>query len=136
MGLLSFSNSKRLSVVIYLESAHRKLLAANQALTRSKKQLERANNLKDYIIMRASHELRTPLTAILGRTQLLSVRLKKSGEMPENWKAFQQDVEVVEARALHLRALIDSPFNLSRVHAKEISLGGTPLNSENSAILR
>lgn len=105
-----------------LNTAHQELKVTQQQLLQNNRQLERANDLKDYIITRASHELRTPLTTILGRTQLLAARLKKSGETPENWTALQRYMEVVEARALHLRTLIDSLFDLSRIRSREIPL--------------
>ncbi|HEX4203556.1 MAG TPA: hypothetical protein VHZ51_05050, partial [Ktedonobacteraceae bacterium] len=41
-------------------------------------ELERANHLKDYFMIRAAHELRTPLTPILGETQLALRRLHKA----------------------------------------------------------
>lgn len=40
--------------------------------------------LLDRLIIRASHELRTPLTTILGRTQLMSTRMNRFGQTPEN----------------------------------------------------
>lgn len=99
---------------------HRALEREHEQVLQSHQQLERANALKDYVLTRAAHELRTPLTTILGRTQLLASRLEKSGETPENWAAVEKYVGVVEVRALHLRALIDSLFELSRVHNEEL----------------
>jgi signal transduction histidine kinase len=103
-----------LVTVIQLERSRRELRQSNQRLAR-------VNALKDYVLMRAAHELKTPLTTILGRTQLLASRLDKSGETPENWEAVQKYLEVMEVRSLHLRALIDSLFDLSRVRTEEIS---------------
>lgn len=110
-----------IGIVIGLERARKALLRAHQELEsahekvlQSHKQLEQANALKDYVLTRAAHELRTPLTTILGRTQLLTSRLEKSGETQENWASVEKYVNVIEVRALHLRALIDSLFELSR----------------------
>ncbi len=111
-----------------LASAHRELENAQRQILQNNRQLERANALKDYIITRSSHELRTPLTTILGRTQLLRTRLQKSGETPETWQALQQYLEVMEVRALHLRELIESLFDLSRVQARELPLREAPLD--------
>lgn len=120
-----------IAAVLRLERERRAVLQAHQELEheheqalQSHKQLERASALKDYVLTRAAHELRTPLTTILGRTQLLTSRLEKSGETPENWAAVEKYVGLVEVRALHLRSLIDSLFELSRVHNEELS---TPL---------
>jgi signal transduction histidine kinase len=112
-----------IATVVWLERSRRELQQSNQ-------QLEQATALKDYVLMRAAHELKTPLTTILGRTQLLSSRIDKSGETPENWAAFQKYLSVVEARALHLRELIDSLFDLSRVRAEENPLQQPPCDLE------
>lgn len=108
-----------IAAVVRLEQAHRKLL-------QSQKQLEQANSLKDYVLTRAAHELKTPLTTILGRTQWLSSRLKRSGQTPENWATLQKFLEVIEKRAHHQQALIDSLFDLSHAYAQEVALQLSP----------
>jgi signal transduction histidine kinase len=117
-----------IAAVIYLEQARRSLLMVHRELEeehanvlQSNKQLEQANALKDYVLTRAAHEFRTPLTTILGRTQLLASRLEKSGKTPENWHAIEKYIGIVEVRALHLRSLIDSLFELSRVQSEKLS---------------
>lgn len=127
-----------IATVIKLERARQRLLAARQELASaheellaSHKQLEQAVALKDYVMTRAAHELRTPLTTILGRTQLLSSRLNKSGETPENWAALKNYLEVIEVRALHMRALIENLFDLSRIHAKIAPLEKRPCDLGN-----
>ncbi|HEY0757561.1 MAG TPA: HAMP domain-containing sensor histidine kinase [Ktedonobacteraceae bacterium] len=114
-------------IVVRLERARRALLHIHQELERthanvvqSHKQLEQANDLKDYVLTRASHELRTPLTTILGRTQLLVSRLERSGETPENWLSVQKYLGIVEVRALYMSELIDRLFELSQVHSEEL----------------
>lgn len=97
--------------VIHLERSYRKLRQVHQ-------QLERVSSLKDTVLTQAAHELKTPLTTILGRTQLLLSRVDKYGETPENWATLQRYLQVVEARALHLSALIDSLIDLSRAHTE------------------
>lgn len=103
-----------IATVVRLERSRKELQTSYQ-------QLEQANAQKDYVLTRAAHELRTPLTTILGRTQLLSSRLKKSGETPESWAEVQKCLKTVEIRALRLRALIDSLFDLSRTRAQDVS---------------
>jgi signal transduction histidine kinase len=98
------------------------LEAANQRLIHVNEQLERANYLKDYVILRSSHELRTPMTTILGRTQQALYRLNRSGETPENWSALRQYLEIVEVHAQNLRILIDDLFDLSSVHSGQYPL--------------
>lgn len=100
-----------LATILWLERSRRELQRKNQ-------QIARANALKDYVLTRAAHELRTPLTTMLGRTQLLSARLEKSGQTPETWAAFRRYLEIMEVRSLHLRSLLDSLSDLSRVRAE------------------
>lgn len=103
-------------------ASHRDQEATNQKLFESNEQLDRANTLKDYVLTRAAHELRTPLTTILGRTQLLSNHLDKSGATPENWEELQKYVEVIKVRSFYLRALLDDLFELSYASSREIPL--------------
>jgi len=98
------------------------LEAANQKLVQANEQLERANYLKDYVILRSSHELRTPMTMILGQTQMSLRRMNRLGETSENWSALRQYLEIVEVQALNLRMLIDELFDLSSVRAGQFPL--------------
>src|SRR5260221_1344716 len=98
------------------------LEAANQKLVQANEQLERANYLKDYVILRSSHELRTPMTMILGQTQMSLRRMNRLGETSENWSALRQYLEIVEVHALNLRMLIDELFDLSSVRAGQFPL--------------
>lgn len=137
-GLFILVQLFAVAVVVQLERFHRKLEAAYQALTaayqelatahdelevtrqrlvENNQQLEQANRLKEYVITRAAHELRTPLTTILGRTQLLRTRLKKAEHVPIERSTIQRDLEMMEVRVLHLRALVESLFDLSRAQS-------------------
>ncbi|HLG75572.1 MAG TPA: HAMP domain-containing sensor histidine kinase [Ktedonobacteraceae bacterium] len=100
----------------------RELEEANQRLLQANEQLERANALKDFVILRSAHELRTPAATILGRAQLALRRLNRSGETPENWAALRQYFELIEAQAQTLRVLIEELFDLSSVRAGQYSL--------------
>ncbi|GCE24677.1 hypothetical protein KDA_01610 [Dictyobacter alpinus] len=100
-----------IATVVRLEQAHLKL-------KRSQQQLEQANALKTYVLVRAAHELKTPLTTIIGRTQWLSSHLDRSGPTPENWAALQRYLEVTRKRAYYLQELIDSLFDLSRAYVQ------------------
>ena len=126
-------------VAIRFEAAKRRILAAqqmaqayaqeletaNQRLMQVNEQLERANYLKDYVIVRSSHELRTPMTTILGRTQLALLRLNRSGETPENWSALRQYLEIIEIHAQRLAALINDLFDLSSIRLGHLQLQKT-----------
>lgn len=111
-----------------LEATHQELEVTHQKLIESNQQLKHANELKDYVITRASHEFRTPLTTILGRTQLFLARLNKSGETPENWAVLRDYLKVVEVRSTHLRKLIETLFDLSRITTPAIPFQKHPCN--------
>ena len=51
--------------------ANRKIAEKARALTRTKRELEKANRAKSDFLAMTSHEVRTPLNGILGMTQLL-----------------------------------------------------------------
>ncbi len=114
---------KRILAAQQMSQAYaRELETANQRLVQTNEQLERANYLKDYVILRSSHELRTPMTTILGRTQLALHRLNRLGETPENWSALRQYLEIIEAHAQNLRILIEDLFDLSSVRSGQFPL--------------
>ncbi len=114
---------KRILAARQMSQAYaQELETANQRLVQANEQLERANYLKDYVILRSSHELRTPMTTILGRTQLALHRLNRLGETPENWSALRQYLEIIEAHAQNLRILIDDLFDLSSVRSGQFPL--------------
>jgi signal transduction histidine kinase len=127
------------AIAIRIEAAQRRILAAQQMmqayaqeleaanarLVQVNEQLERANYLKDYVVVRSSHELRTPMTTILGRTQLALHRLNRSGETPENWLAVRQYLEIIEVHAQRLGALINDLFDLSSIRLGEFPLQKT-----------
>ena len=136
--LAPFALVQCLAVVVAMrfEAAKRRILAArqttqryaqelevaNQRLVQANEQLERANYLKDYVIVRSSHELRTPMTTILGRTQLALYRLNRAGETPENWLSLRQYLEIIEIHAQRLAALINDLFDLSSIRLGQLSL--------------
>ena len=82
-------------------------------------ELEQANRLKDYFMVRAAHELRTPLTALLGETQLALRRLHKVGYTMMDC---QSSFEKVETRAIYLRTLVENLLELSCWHSDEMHL--------------
>ncbi|GHO41872.1 hypothetical protein KSX_00350 [Ktedonospora formicarum] len=95
------------------------LATANRHLEQINQELERANHLKDYFMMRAAHELRTPLTTILGEAQLALRRLRKTKYREEEVFLSIRHFEKVEARARVLQALIEDLIEISRFHTDE-----------------
>lgn len=126
------------AVIMHMDKArrvlltiHRELEIAHAKVLESNRELEQAGKLKDYVMTRAAHELRTPLTTILGRTQLLMMRLQKDGPIPQNCEFARKHLDVIEQRALHLRALIESLFELSSVRSEELPASLPPCDFKN-----
>lgn len=109
------------------QSAHRLVHKRADELSIMNQELERANQLKDYFMIRAAHELRTPLTTILGETQLALRRLHKVGSTTTDC---QKSFEKVEARAMYLRAFVEDLLELSRLRSGEIPLRPTSCDFE------
>lgn len=95
------------------------LATANRHLEQNNQELERANHLKDYFMMRAAHELRTPLTTILGEVQLALRRLRKTKCREEEVLLSIRHFEKIEARTRVLQALIEDLMEISRFHTDE-----------------
>jgi signal transduction histidine kinase len=83
------------------------LLAANDGL-------RKAGSAKDEFLSRMSHELRTPLAAIMGFSELLSLR-RLDGK-PGEW------VKMIHVAGEHLMTLVDEIMDLSRIEAGTVSI--------------
>ena len=105
---------------------HRRLLAAKHQIDSYARQLEQANHRKDLFLIRGAHELRTPLTTILGEAQ----RIRRSQEKAERTGTpallGKNQVEMIEARAQELRALLEVLIDLSRLRAEDAPLRPGP----------
>lgn len=95
------------------------LAATNRNLEHINQELERANHLKDYFMVRAAHELRTPLTTILGEVQLALRRLQKTKAAEEEALLYRRHFEKVEARTRILQALVENLIEISSLHTGE-----------------
>lgn len=89
----------------------------NEALELSRREAERANQLKSHFLASMSHELRTPLSAILGFSELLDEQI--AGELNEKQRRF---VEHVRGAARHLLSLINDILDLSKIEAGQVEL--------------
>ncbi|CAB1368795.1 PAS domain-containing hybrid sensor histidine kinase/response regulator [Denitratisoma oestradiolicum] len=95
------------------------LEAANQSLTRAKRQAEAANLAKSTFLANMSHEIRTPLSGIIGMANLL----RRDG-----MTALQSDrLEKIDAAARHLLAVIDDILDISKIEAGKFELEEAPV---------
>jgi len=97
--------------------ARSQIEAQNRALELSRKEAERANQLKSQFLASMSHELRTPLNAILGFSELLEDQ--SAGPLNDKQSRF---VEHIRTGARHLLQLINDILDLSRIEAGQLEL--------------
>lgn len=98
---------------------------AEEQLRAAKEAAEEASRLKSAFLSMATHELRTPLTIISGYVELLaeSARAHLSDDEREY-------VEVAQAGAKTLGALIDDLLDLARIEAGRLDLTIRPVSVE------
>jgi PAS domain S-box-containing protein len=88
--------------------------------TRSYRQLERANRLKDEFLATLSHELRTPLNAIVGYARMLR------GGMIAGEKVTRA-VETIERNSTALAQMVDDLLDVARIVSGKMRLNVQPV---------
>jgi|AutmiccommuBRH23_1029490.scaffolds.fasta_scaffold00120_11 PAS domain S-box-containing protein len=88
----------------------------------SRREAERANEIKTQFLAMISHELRTPLTSIIGFTTTLLA--KDVLWEPEDQLDF---IETIQSEALRLQELIDHLLDLSRLDAGILPISPEPI---------
>jgi PAS domain S-box-containing protein len=78
-------------------------LAAEERDARA--QAEAALRLRDDVLMLATHDLRGPLANVLGRADLITMRIQREGAADSAWLISQ--VQALRAAALHMLAVTD-----------------------------
>lgn len=96
-------------------------LERSQAMEESKRELQRADDLKSEFLAMASHELRTPLTAITGFT---STMVNMWERLPDDEK--QKFVGIIDTQGHRLTRLVDELLTLSRIEAGKLSVRPVP----------
>ncbi|MDH5424994.1 MAG: PAS domain-containing sensor histidine kinase [Gammaproteobacteria bacterium] len=87
---------------------------AELAIIRAKEEAEAASKAKSDFLSHMSHEFRTPLTAILGFSQIMSLR----SDVPDKYRGYV--AEITKAGA-HLLELINDVLDLSSIEAGKLS---------------
>lgn len=97
--------------------AERQIQEQNLALQLSRKEAERANQMKSQFLASMSHELRTPLNSILGFSELL----EDEGPGPLNEKQ-RRYVGHIRSAGRHLLELINDILDLSKIEAGQLEM--------------
>lgn len=128
-------------VTVNILRTNRKLSTTQEALTKSKRELEErvkertfelekalklaeeANSAKTHFLSRMSHELRTPMNAILGFSQLMESN--PEGTLSEE---NQDNVSEIMQAGKHLLKLINEVLELAQIESGKIKLANTEVN--------
>ena len=98
------------------EVRERKL--AQDALLRSKQEVEMASLAKSQFLASMSHELRTPLNAILGFSEIMA----SENYGPSGTETFKEYAGLIHGAGGHLLELINDVLDVSKVEAGELEL--------------
>jgi len=88
----------------------------------SRKSIENADRRKSSFLANMSHEIRTPLTAILGYTELLSMRFAEDAETLE-------DLEAIVHSGQHLLDLVNDILDMSKIQAGRFEVDLVPCSA-------
>lgn len=95
-------------------------LVVARKLNAARETAEVADRAKSQFLARMSHEIRTPMNAILGAGELLS-----ETKLDTDQKRY---VSIYRSAGEHLRDLVSSVLDISRIEAGKFTLTSTPFN--------
>lgn len=89
----------------------------------SRREAERANEIKSEFLAMISHELRTPLTSIIGYTTTLLAK-------DVHWESEEQEdfIQTIQLEGFRLQELIDHLLDLSRLEAGMLPISPEPVS--------
>jgi len=115
------------SLIADLRRRELELLELNRALSLTKEQLEKLDNVKTDFITIASHELRTPLTQIRGYTGLMEA-MNEDGMLDQDQIAGMTDS--MRRAADRLEELITAMLDVSQIDVNAMDLHFSPVKIE------
>jgi signal transduction histidine kinase/MFS family permease len=127
-GLTTYSDSKSIvsSYVSIFESfwkqneLYEQLEESNKQLTEANEQLKVHDRIQREFINIAAHELRTPIQPILGLSEVLSSKIKCSGEVGRG--EGQEILDVIIRNAKRLQRLAEDILDAARIESQSLKL--------------
>ena len=107
------------------DNLEKKVTERTEALERSNRELEYANQLKGRFIANMSHELRTPLNSILGFSDVLLD--KTFGSLTENQERYLRNIHV---SGKHLLELINNVLDIAKIEAGKFEMAYETFHAE------
>jgi PAS domain S-box-containing protein len=105
------------------KAAEQALLASEERLKQALQAAEDASRAKSQFLANISHEIRTPMTVIVSSLELL-----RQAAAPAPPAARQPYLQMAEAAAERLLALIDDLLDLSRIEARRLEVRAEPFS--------
>jgi PAS domain S-box-containing protein len=96
---------------------------AEDALTRAKREAERASSAKSEFLAKVSHEVRTPLNAIVGFSEIMME--ERLGTLDDRYRAYARDIHTSGA---HILSLLNDLLDLSKIEAGRLDLSFAPVD--------
>jgi signal transduction histidine kinase len=109
-----------------VQTQAQELAQANEALTHSNQELERANQRKDIFFSRASHELKNPVAAIRGQSHLTLRRLARAAHPVSELPALRTSLEKIDTQTVRLDAFINDLLDVSSLRSGKVLLRLAP----------
>ncbi len=114
---------RHLKVLVYQASITLYNLKLLVVEAESRREAERANEIKSEFLAMISHELRTPLTSIIGYTTTLLAK-------DVHWESEEQEdfIQTIQLEGFRLQELIDHLLDLSRLEAGMLPISPEPVS--------
>jgi signal transduction histidine kinase/CheY-like chemotaxis protein len=110
-----------LAAVLGVRRSRNLARAANRKLRESNLALEKAVRARTEFLAATSHELRTPLNGVLGMAEVMLAE-------PDLAPRQRERVDVINAGAQTMRALVDDILDLARIETDGVTLRRAPLD--------
>src|SRR5215217_235716 len=136
-GLTTYSDSKSIvsSYISIFESfwqqseLYKQLEESNKQLTEANEQLKVHDKMQNEFINIAAHELRTPIQPILGLSEVLRSRLRRTGgEGVEGVEQGQEILDIIIRNANRLQRLAEDILDATRIESQSLKLNKERFN--------